>query len=363
MMSWTLQWLVGLQRLGHEVFFAEKSDYHDSCYDPSRRLTSDDFAYGLRTAVNVLERFGFAERWCYADAKGGYHGLSRARIEEAFDSADVYLDLGNHGAWLEEATRAKTKVLVDGEPGYTQMRMEASLVDGQPLDAYDHYFTNGANIGTASTAPTAGLRWHHVFNPVVTDLFAVKPPRPEAPYSTVMNWESHAPFEYKGRRYGQKDIEFARFMELPQKTGVPLLVAISGADVPSRTLEAVGWKLCDAQQVTISLEEYQTFLLRSRGEFSVAKNVFVATHSGWFSDRSAAYLASGRPVVLQETGFSSHLPTGEGLFAVENVEAATEALERIEEDYDRHAAAARSLACEHLEASKVLPIFLDAIGI
>ena len=365
MMSWSLQWLVGLHRLDHEVYFVEKSTYPDSCYDPLRQANGNDFAYGLNTVTALLERFGLRDRICYVGYEGGYHGMQRGGVEELFRTADLFLDLGTHGAWLEEAQRSGTATaLVDGEPGYTQIRIEKLLAEGQALPDYDSYFSNGANIGTdRSTAPTAGRTWKGVFNPVVPDLFPATPPPANAPFTTVMNWQSHPPLEYGGREYGQKDVEFARFMGLPGRVAVPLEVAVSGQNVPASGLEDSGWGIRDAQECTISFDTYRDYIGASRGEFSICKNVFVALRTGWFSDRSAAYLASGRPVVLQDTGFSEHLPTGEGLFAVNTVEEAAAAIARIESDYERHSKAARRIAEDCLAAETILPGFLSGIGI
>lgn len=360
MMSWTLQWLVGLKRLGHEVVFVEKSHYADSCYNPVRRASGDDFSYGLQTTTNLLKRFGLTDGWCYVDPGGRYHGMSRASIEDRFQSADLYLDLGTQGAWQEEAASSATRVFVDGEPGFTQILMES----GNARDDFDFYFTNGANIGTPdSEAPNAGKTWHPVFNPVVTSLFQVKPPPPGARYSTVMNWQSHKPRTYRGRTFGQKDVEFSRFIDLPGRAGIGMELAVSGTTVPMTEIEAAGWHVRDAQEVTVSHDAYLDYIRNCRGEFSVCKNIFVAMNTGWFSDRSAAYLASGRPVVLQDTGFGRHLPVGEGLFAVRDIDEAAAALAEIESDYAHHSGKAREIACEHLEAETILRRFLQEIGI
>jgi hypothetical protein len=361
MMSWTLQWLVGFARQGHEVIFVEKSHYADSCYDPVSKINGNDCSYGLRTVADLLERFGLAGRWCFVDFDGRYHGMSRAEIENHFRSADIFLDLGTHGAWLEEAAHCGVTALVDGEPGYTQIRMENESRASE--NAYDFYFSNGANVGTSrSNAPTAGKTWHKVFNPVVTDLFPVVPPPADAPFGTVMNWQSHEPCSFQGRSYGQKDVEFAKFLELPHHAPGPMELAVSGKTIPVQDLESAGWRVRDAQEVTVSYDAYGRYIRECRGEFSVCKNVFVAMHTGWFSDRSAAYLASGRPVVLQDTGFSGHLPVGEGLFAVRDAGEAAAALAEIEADYVRHSIKAREIAQEHLEAESVLRAFLHELG-
>src|SRR5262249_37792290 len=206
------------------------------------------------------------------------------------------------------------------------------------------------NIGRAgSTAPTAGKTWRPVFNPVVVDLFQGPPAPRDAPFTTVMNWQAHQPLSFQGTTYGQKDVEFQKFLDLPRSTTARLEVAVAGR-VPREKLRACGWLVRSAHDVTDSFDSYRDYILASRGEFSVAKHVYVATNSGWFSDRSAVYLAGGRPVVLEETGFSEHLPCGRGLFSVRSIDEAAAALEEINGNYDRHCTLAREPACEHPDA-------------
>lgn len=363
-LSWALQWLVGFQRLGHDVYFVEKSGYPNSCFDPVGNVMGDDCTYGVTVLHDLLARFGLEERWCFVDAAGRHHGMARGEIEAVFRSTDLFVDMGTHGSWLPEAATAKLRVLVEAEPGFTQMKMAHRLASGEVLDEYDRHYSIGQNIGTtASTAPCAGRSWHQVFNPVVPDLFETTPAPADAPFTTVMNWRAHDTIRFEGQDFGQKDVEFARFMDLPARTSVPLELAVAGADVPSDFLRAKGWRLRSAHALTMSVDSFKDYVRSSRGEFSVCKNVFVATRSGWFSDRSAAYMASGRPVVVQETGFSRHLPCGEGLFAVETVDEAAAALDEVAANYPRHSRAAREIAQEHLAAAKVLKRFLDELGV
>jgi len=362
-LSWTLQWLVGFQRLGHEVWLVEKSGYPDSCFDPVRRVMSDDCTYGLEVVAALLRRFGLEDNLCYVDAEETYHGLSRRSVESVFRSADLFVDLGTHGAWLEEAQGTTHRVLVDGEPGSTQMKWEKRRAEGQPPPRYDYYYTNGATLGTAeSTAPTVGLSWRPVFNPVVVDLFTAGPAEDDAAFTTVMNWQAHEPLVFQGTTYGQKDVEFQKFLDLPQRVRAPLEVAAAGK-VPREQLIQHGWRCRNAHEVTVSFDSYRSYIAASRGEFSVCKNVYVATGTGWFSDRSAAYLASARPVVLQETGFSTCLPSGRGVFAVNTMDEAAAAIDEIQGDYRRQSAWAHEVAREHLEARVVLRKFLQELGL
>jgi hypothetical protein len=178
-----------------------------------------------------------------------------------------------------------------------------------------------------------------------------------------MAWRAHEPLEHDGVVYGQKNVEFERFLDLPRRTSACFELAIGGMDPPLDRLRHAGWRTVDAEAVTVSFDSWREYIGRSRAEFTVCKNVFVATNSGWFSDRSAVYLACGRPVILQDTGFSDHLPCGEGLFAVRTVDEAAAAVERIQTDYARQSRAAREIAAEYLSAPKVLPPFLDQVGV
>jgi hypothetical protein len=360
MMSHVLQYLVGFHRAGHEVTFVERARYHDECFDPSRGTMTDDCSYGVRVASSLLERHGLGDRWCFVDVHGTHHGMDARSVRAAFATGDVFVDMGTHGAWLDEASGCAVKILLDGEPGYNQIRMEHGLLD--PDRGYDAYVTNGLLVGTpGSPAPTAGRSWRHVVHPVVPDLFAVSPAPHHAPFTTVMNWRSHDVVEHAGSRYGQKDVEFERFLRLPGRCDGRFEVAVAGRDIPRARLSAAGWAVRDAHEVTASYDSFVAHVDASAGEFSVCKEVFVALRTGWFSDRSAVFLAAGRPVVLQDTGWSEVLPTGQGLFAVRDVEEAAAAVDEIRGDWKRHSGDAREIAQEHFDARVVLGRLVDSL--
>jgi hypothetical protein len=363
-LSNVLHYAIGMTRLGHEVVLVEKAGYPNSCYDPVRDEMSDDCEYGVSVAHALLARFGLGDRWSYVDAAGAFHGMSAREVRRAFRLADVFVDYGSHGSWADEAEHAGCRVLIDGEPGYRQVRWAQSLAAGESLPAYDFYFTNGFNVGTAaSNAPTAGREWHHVFHPITVDLVDAAPPRNGARVTTVMNWQSHETIEHEGVRLGQKDVEFEKFRTLPQLVSTGLEVAVAGNHAPLDELVGLGWHVRNAHEATISYDSFFDYIAGSRAEFSVCKEVFVALNTGWFSDRSAAYLAAGRPVILEETGFSAHLPTGTGLFAVRTTEEAAEAVAAVEADYDRHARRAREIALEYLDGRAALRGLFETVGV
>jgi len=364
MNSWVLQYLLGLKDLGHDVYFVEKYGYANSCYDPEKEIMSDDCSYGLKLVSELLARFGLENKWCFVTRNDVYHGLSEKQINEVFRSADLFIDMGSHGSWSEESDRVSLNVLIDGEPGYTQITWAAKLEEGIPIPKYDRYFTNGKNIGDpGNPVPTLGLKWEPVYSPVSCMLFPVANPVNNDSYSTVMNWQSHDPVKYNGIEYGQKDVEFKKFIGLPKFTNVLMEVAVSGKNIPDQTLKENSWVVRNGKNVTLTFDAFRNYLSACRAEFSVCKNVFVANNTGWFSDKSAAYLACGKPVILQDTGFNKHLPVGIGLFAFSNMKDATEAITEIERNYNKHSGAAKEIACEYLESKKVMRQFLNELGI
>ena len=363
-LSSNLQLLSGFRRLGHDVVLVEKAGYEDSCFDPVRGVTSDDCSYGTRTVDRLLARHGLAGRWCYVAADGTYHGLGPDDVERVFARADLFIDRGAHHTWDDESSGVPLRVLLDPDPGHRQIGMERARQQGTDDPSYDAYYTYGHNIGTPrSPAPTAGRSWRHVFHPVDTSTYRRRPMPAGGAFTTVMNWRSLPSVAFDGRGYGMKDAEFARFEPLPGMVDVPLEVAVEGRAVPAERFKAQGWRLTSALEVTRSLESFSDYIAASLGEFSVVKEVYAGLNVGWFSDRSAAYLAHGRPVVVQANGISDHLPVGEGLFEVADVAEAADAIARIRREPERHAAAARRLAERHLDTSVVLARFLAELGI
>ena len=362
MLSWALQYVVGLHRLGHRVVFVEKATYPDACYDPVTAAMTDDARNGTRIVGELLARFGMRDQWCFVDYAGRYHGMSREAVEAEFAGADAFVDMGTHGAWAAEAEAARRRILVDGEPGFTQMKRATRVAAGGPVAEYDRYYTSGVNIGTStSPAPTAGVEWRPLPHPVVVDLFQPTPVPAGGAITTVMNWQSYDAFDFEGRSYGHKDRSFERFATLPSRVRAPLELAVGGPNVPTTRLADLGWRVRNGHEVTRTLDDFWAYIRGSRAEFSLCKEGYVATRSGWFSDRGGAYLASGRPVIQQDTGFGSLLPVGEGLFAVESLDDAAAAIDSVLTAPERHAQAARAIAVEHLDSRRLLAAWLDEV--
>jgi hypothetical protein len=289
--------------------------------------------------------------------------MTKKKIEAIFKSADCYIDLGTQNGWEEESSHCRLRILIDGEPGFSQISFFNDDELGRRYSRYDYFFTNGYNIGRpGNLVPTGEVIWKHMYSPVHVSMFKVTEPRSDAPFTTVMNWKSHKPVSYMDREYGQKNIEFEKFIRLPSLVHANLEVAVSGGNIPLDLLNRYNWNRVDGIEITKSYQSFCNYIEKAKAEFSVCKNVFVALNTGWFSDKSAAFLASGRPVILQDTGFSDHLPCGTGLFAVSNIDEAKAAIEEIENNWSKHSKAAREIALECLDTRVVLKKFMNEIN-
>jgi hypothetical protein len=349
----SLMYLLGLRRLGHNVWYLE--DTAECSYDPVAGRLSANPRPALQFIRRTLDPYGFRDRWCYIDHLGDYHGHSREDWRRVCAGADLFLNLsGGCWMWRDEYAAIPHAAFIDSDPAFTQLDIarRGQAHAGFFLN-FDALFTFGRNIGTdACPVPTAPLRWEHTWQPVCEEEWRPtgEPPRPC--FTTVMTWRIKS---FKGIG-GNKDLELFRFLRLASLTDVPLELAMDG---PFELLRRHGWHCRDPFAVSRSISAYRDYLRTSRGEFAVAKRTYVRTHSGWFSDRTGCYLACGRPAVVQETGFSAHLPVGEGLIAFRTIEEAKAGLEAVVADYPRHSRAARDLAVAHFSPAAVLPPLLE----
>ena len=356
-----LQYVLGLSRLGHDVYFVEDSDDYTSCYDPSRDVMDVDPTYGLQFTHEVFRTFDLDDRWAYHDAHTErWLGPCSERILDVCRAADVVLNISGVNPLRPWLRGVPTRVQIDTDPAFTQIR---HLTDPQAQDfarAHTAFFTFGENIGRQGChIPDDGVPWRPTRQPVVLDCWPVTPGRRQGKFTTVMQWDSYAAREYDGRRYGMKSESFGPYFSLPQKAGPVFDLAVGSASAPREELCARGWQLSDPLEVTRSPWTYQRFIQESKAEFSVAKHGYVAARTGWFSERSACYLSTGRPVLLQDTGYSDCLPTGEGLIAFNTPEEALAGAEDIDARYERHCDSARAIAEQHFDARKVLPRLIE----
>lgn len=337
-------YLLGFHRLGHEVVYVEESGWPNSCYDPRKQEFSDDPSAGLAALRRIADRFELPTPLCYVNQElGEISGLSRKRLRDHLASADLLIDIGGTCS-LDEFALVPRRALIDMDPMFTQVGRFA----GKHLDEYQVHFTYGTGIGQPDCSiPTANVSWAPTWPPIVAEAWKdrsdVVPA--QARMTTVCNWGAYGGIEYGGERYGQKDEEFTKIICLPTQNPQPLEIAIAGArDETISRLSEAGWLLRSAEEVTADLDTYSAYIGNSLGEFSVAKNAYVKTRSGWFSDRSVCYLASGRPVVLQDTGARKSLPKSPALLFFSSLAEAREQLEQLKSDYPLRCRAARELA-------------------
>jgi hypothetical protein len=356
-----LHYVLGLARLGHDVYYVE--DTGEWPYNPVEGGVSEGCAYNVAHLRTLMERFGLGDRWAYRFPwQEQWFGLPDARREDVLASADL---LVNVSGTLErpEAYRGIPRLAyIDSDPVFTQVRL---AMDPGPfralVDAHDVHFSFGETLARADV-PATGHTWRPTRQPIVLSEWPVQAARRSA-FTTVMNWTSYAAVGFDGRTYGQKDVELTRFLDLPRRvapTVLELAVAEGKTDrTPRELLLRHGWRLVDPAVACPDLDSYRDYVSSSRAEWSVAKHGYVAGAAGWFSCRSACYLAAGKPVVVQDTGFSAVLPTGEGLLAFGTMDEAVEAIAAVERDHDRHARAARDIAEAYFDAATVLTRFVE----
>jgi hypothetical protein len=313
-----------------------------------------------------MARFGLADRWAYNfGEQGPWFGLSDRQRAAVVSSADLLLNISGSLDCPENYRQVRRLAYVDTDPVFSQLRLARGHAGLRArVNAHDVHFSFGECI--ADFLPATGYRWRGTRQPVVLSEWRPGTPHREV-YTTVMNWTSYKAESYGGQTYGHKDREFLRFVELPRKVAPTALEIASAAgktqQIPRDLLTSAGWRVVDPAVVCPDVDGYRDYVESSKAEWSVAKNAYVQGRSGWFSERSACYLAAGRPVVVQDTGFSALLPVGEGIVPFTTVEEAIWAIQEVEGNYARHARAARALAEEHFASEKVLPRLIEeALG-
>jgi hypothetical protein len=283
------------------------------------------------------------------------------------EDADIFVNIAGVNR-LGAKRWPPVRIYIDIDPAFTQIKLD----NGDPglreiLGEHNLHFTFGENIGSQrSPLPTGGIEWRPTRQVVIADFWANGPGPASAPFSTIGKWDAGGrDLEFHGERYGwRKSHEWMKFLDLPRRTGERFEVAMDVWRAPEdlERLSRSGWSVRDPLSVSMGHEAYRSYIQGSKGEFSAAKDMNVRLRSGWFSDRSACYLAAGRPAVMQDTGFGDVLPTGSGLFAVKSLDEAVEAFAQIGADYPAHCAAARGVAHDFFSPQAVLAPMLRAVG-
>ncbi len=364
--TWALlQYLLGFRRLGCETLFVDHLD-PSVCADEAGRDGLPEGSVNLRYALDVVRCFGLEDDYVLLGPEGeSLIGMPRSRLLERVRHSALLLNIMGYLRDEEVLGLAPRRVFLDIDPGFGQFWNELGL--HHPFAGYDAYVTIGLNIGRPDcTIPTCGLDWIVTPQPVVLEWWPPSDVLGES-FTTIASWRgAYGPVEFRGKTYGLRVHQFRRFVELPGLTRRTFELALAIHPNETRDLALLsdnGWALVDPHVVAGDPLSYRNYIGRSLAEFSVAKDIYVQTRGGWISDRSLCYLASGRPVLAQETGFSHHYPTGEGLLAYSTPEEAVAGVEEIVRRPDRHARAARALAEEYFDSDKVLSRLLQQLGV
>ena len=348
-----LQYLLGFRRLDCDVHFVEPI-----AGDHVQQASVD-------YCREVMTSFGLDDRWALVPTDAGEPaGMSRERLRRLARRADVLLNISGMLQDPDVLGRVPVRAFLDLDPAFTQIWHAVERVDMR-LDSHTHFVTVADAIGQRGSAiPDCGRRWAPTLPPVVLEEWPVATHIQHRALTTVGHWRSYGSVQHDGVQYGQKAHSLRPLIHLPRLSGAPLEPAL--AIHPDETddlaaLEAHGWRVLDPDTVAATPDDYRRFVQGSWAEFGLAKSGYVLSDSGWFSDRSACYLASGRPVVAQDTGFGRRLPSGEGLLAFTTAEDFVAAVAALERDYERHRAAAREIAVEHLDSDRVLAALLEEL--
>ena len=362
----TLQYLVGFERLGYDTWYVEEHGMHPSMF--SETPHEDAAPRAAAFIQGVMERFGLKDRWAYRalHSDGRVYGIGQSRLEELYREADLIVNL--HGSTVTRPEHSATGRLIYVETDPVAVQVELHRGDEQAIDYLEPhrtFFTYGENIGKPGCGVPSSERFDFrpTRQPIVLDFWPIANGYVR-PFTTIASWKQWRDVELGGETYSwSKRPEFMKVAALPRRTRRPFELALSGVEERDvERLERRGWTIRDAMSFSTDLDLYRDYIAGSYGEFTVAKDQNVRLRSGWFSDRSAAYLASGRPVITQETGFSENLPTGEGLFAFTTLEEAVDAVRAIDADYERHRRAAREIAEAHFAHDVVLGRLLAGAG-
>jgi glycosyltransferase involved in cell wall biosynthesis len=363
-----LNWLSGLSRLGHDVYYVEDDTVWP--YDPEANAVVDDCRYAVRHVARNMRAIGLRDRWAFrlADRDGACWGMPEPALRELYRDCDVLLNVVGATDLREDQLQARFRVYVETDPVTAELRLACGDRHTAAAFANHHVLaTYGENYGAPDCeVPLNGQRYVFTRQPVDVDLWPMSF-SPRAPYfTTIGNYrQDGGDVQWQGSVYRwSKHHEWERFIELPARAGERFELAITRfTSGDGERLRAAGWRLRSPVEMSLDVfGAYRRYIAGSRGEFTVAKDQNVRLRSGWFSERAVCYLACGKPVVTQDTGFSNVLPTGEGLFAVDDLASAVQAVETIDADYRRHCDAARAIALEHFEARRVAARLLASVG-
>jgi hypothetical protein len=356
-----LQYLIGFRELGHEVYYLEDCGETSSAWNWDTEEWTQEVDFPAAYVRDCLEPFGFKDRWIYRTTAESC-GMSPEAFRSVCSRADLLIVRAIPlWDWRPEYDAPRRRIFIDVDPGFTQMNIASGDTGfADAIRRCERPFTLGQRIGQSDCAiPTAGWEWRKTLPPVALSEWPPVNGASRTHFTSVMRWEGFQDATYEGRTYGQKDQEFSKFIGLPRQTTQKFRIALNGPG----TLADFGWEIVPGETATRTPEAYRKFIQESRAEFGVAKHGYVQMQPGWFSDRSVCYLASGLPLLIQDTGLSDWLPPGDGLVGFQDLPGILRGIENLNSEYEHHSQGARRLAEEVFSTRKVLPTLLkDALS-
>jgi hypothetical protein len=355
-----MQYLAGLQELGHEVYFLEDCGDESWVYNWDTEEVTTDLAYPAAYVADCLAPLGLQDRWIYRAGEQSA-GMTTEAFRSVCERADLLIVWAvPFDVWRSDYDLPRRRVYIDADPGFTQIALATG--DGRlasTADRCDRVFTIAQRIGADDCLiPTANRIWQKTLPPISLPHWPYAEQKDATHFTSVMQWRGFRDVTYEGVVFGQKDREFPKFVDLPDRTSQPFRLALTGS--APENLNARGWEVIPGWIPSRTPWSYRAFVQSSRAEFGVAKHGYVLSRGGWFSDRSVCYLASGRPVLVEDTGLGDWLPTGLGVVTFRDIAEAVRGVDAINADYDAHREAARGLAETVFAAEVVLPPLLDA---
>lgn len=361
-----LHFLQGLQKLGHEVIFAEDSAEWAVPFDPNKGYGTPDSAYGRGVLAAALKHIGLENRWTYNSTfENARYGMPQEQLDAFCAQADLFLNVSGVIPLHDNFMKAKVRAFIDTDPIFTQSKIASDSWTHDYFKRHDVFFTWGHNIPTGSTGvDLCGITYAPTRAPIVLDMW----PNTDGPgtgFSTIGTWDAQGrDIIHDGKKLSWRKAEkYEQIIDLPAKLpGIPLDLTMSGMKDDARRFAAQGWNVKDALALSKDIWGYHGYIRNSTAEFTVAKEQNIQLKSGWFSDRSASYLAAGRPVIVEDTGFGTYLPVNEGLVTFDGVDNAKAAIETVLADYPKHRKAAQAIAREFFDSGKVLGDILTTCG-
>ena len=367
-----IQYPLGLHLMGYDVYYIEDTKLY-----PIFTSIWNDSKPTIKRLQSIMESFGLQNRWIYRDeATNKIYGKSEKEYIEICNRAEIFLNISCANVAREEYSKIPVRILLDSDPMFTQIQInsgqsfteeESSLAN--LADWHTHHFTFGENINKEDCLiPKTNFDWQVTRQPICLDFWEnKKTPMKSAPFTTLMNWKAGKPLIFNHQTWGQKNITFPLISDLPDSLkNEKFKIAINGTgrNIDNKVithLRSIGWDIVSSEQASGNHLIYKSFILDSKSEISVAKETYVKAKTGWFSCRSACYLAAGRPVVTQDTGWSMYYPTGKGLFAFTNKEEAIEAINQISTNWHSNSVAAREIAHDYFDHNIVLENIIKSV--